>query len=147
MFIIRHFNPKDMFYVIKLASETLTEHYNPSLFSYFYEIFPDGFLVVEYNGRIIGFIIGVLTSTNSARILMIGVSSQYRRKGIGSKLIEELLKEFIERNIAYVELEVSTDNKTAISFYHKHGFKIIDHIQHFYQDGRDAYVMRRLLSH
>lgn len=147
MFILRCFNPKDMFYVIKLASETLTEYYSPSLFSYFYEIFPDGFLVAEYNGRIIGFIIGVLTSTDSARILMIGVSPKYRGKGIASKLMEELLKEFRERDIIYVELEVPTDNKTAISLYHKHGFKIIEHIQHFYQDGRDAYVMRKLLSH
>jgi len=146
VFIIRKFKPRDMFYVIKLASETLTERYNPSLFSYFYEIFPDGFIVVEYNGRIIGFIIGVLTSPHSGRILMIGVSPKHRGKGMGSRLIEELLQEFINRNISYVDLEVSTDNEKAISFYHKHGFRIIDHIKQFYQDGRDAYVMRRLLS-
>ena len=148
MFILRRFKPEDMLSVIRLASETLTERYNPSLFSYFYEVFPDGFLVGEYNGRIIGSIREGLISTYSGRILMIGVSSAYRRKGFGSKLMERLLKEFLIRNIPYVELEVSIDNISAISFYNKHGFEIVDRIKHFYQDGRDAYVMRRqILSH
>ncbi|UCH71422.1 MAG: hypothetical protein JSW62_03215, partial [Thermoplasmatales archaeon] len=62
MFTIRKFQPNDMFSTIKLASETLTEHYNPSLFNYFYEIFPNGFIVAEKNRKIIGFIIGVKTN-------------------------------------------------------------------------------------
>jgi len=61
---IRKFQPNDMFPVIKLASETLTENYNPSLFNYFYETFPEGFLVAEKFHKIVGFILGVIENIN-----------------------------------------------------------------------------------
>ena len=56
MFTIREFHPTDMFSVIKLASDTLPERYNPSLFTYFYETFPKGFLIAETGLKIIGFL-------------------------------------------------------------------------------------------
>jgi len=82
-----------MFPVIKLASETLPEQYNPSLFNYFYETFPQGFLVAEQFHKIVGFIVGVKTSTDIARILMLAVSEPQRRQGIGTLLLNQLLKE------------------------------------------------------
>lgn len=142
VFVIRKFQLDDMFSVIKLASETLTEQYSPILFSYFYEVFPEGFLVVENHGEILGFIIGVKTTPMNGRILMIGVAENHRRQGLGSALIKQLLKEFIAHNISQVELEVETSNTAAISFYQKHHFKIVETVKQFYQNGNDAYVMR-----
>jgi len=92
VFIIRKFKPTDMFKVIKLSSETLTEQYNPSLFNFFYESYPKGFIVAEKAHRIIGFIIGVKTTHISSRILMLSVSELYRRQNIGSLLLNEFLK-------------------------------------------------------
>ena len=56
VFKVRLFKPTDMFSVIKLASETLPERYNPSLFNYFYETFSHGFIIAERAHKIIGFI-------------------------------------------------------------------------------------------
>jgi len=145
VYVVRKFKLGDMLDVIRLASETLTERYNPSLFSTFYETFPEGFLVAEYGCRIVGFIIGVLAPGSSGRILMIGVDAAHRRRGLGSKLLEELLKEFIRRGVTYVDLEVATSNTSAILFYRRHQFKVVECIPGFYQDGRDAYIMRRRL--
>ena len=134
-----------MFSVIKLASEALTERYNPSLFNYFYETFHQGFLVAEKHHRITGFIIGGKTSSDSARILMIAVSEQYRRKNIGSTLLNHFLNEMIVQNVKYISLEVKTSNNEAIKFYRKHGFVITDTIPKFYQSEEDAYTMRLVL--
>ena len=134
-----------MFPVIKLAYETLTEHYNPSLFNYFYEAFNQGFLVTEKHHKIVGFIVGVKTSLEGARILMMAVSEKQRGQNIGSALLNHFLKEIIIRKIKHVELEVKISNNVAIGFYLKHGFIIIDTIPKFYQNGEDAYTMRLIL--
>lgn len=145
MLTIRNFQPNDMFSVIKLASETLTEHYNPSLFNYFYETFPQGFIVVEKLHKIVGFIVGVKTSTETTRILMLSISEEHRRQGIGSTLLNHFLKEMSIQNMKHIDLEVRTDNKKAIKFYQKNGFNIIEIIPKFYQNGEDAYKMRRVI--
>jgi len=134
-----------MFSVIKLASETLTEHYNPILFNYFYETFPDGFWVAERLHKIIGFIVGVKTTSETARILMLAVTEKQRRQKIGTTLLNNFLKEAFIQNIKHVELEVRTDNKQAIKFYQKHGFEIAEIISKFYQNEDDAYIMRRVI--
>jgi len=145
VFTVRKFQPNDMFSVIKLASDTLTERYNPSLFNYFYETFPQGFWVAENLHKTVGFIVGGKTSTETARILMLTVSEKQRRQGIGTTLLNNFLKELFFQNIKHVELEVRTNNNLAIKFYQKHGFIIADIVSKFYQNGGDAYLMRRVL--
>jgi ribosomal-protein-alanine N-acetyltransferase len=139
---IRQFQPKDMFAVLKLASDTLTEQYNPSLFIYFYETYPEGFIIAEKNQKIIGFIIGVKISPQNTKILMLAVTETQQRQKIGTALLNQFLNKIIKDNIKNIELEVRTDNKRAIKFYEKHNFKITKEISHFYQNGENAYTMK-----
>ena len=145
MLTIRQFQPQDTFKVIKLASITLTEQYNPTLFSYFYETYPQGFIVAEENHKIIGFLIGIKLKTNKTKILMISVEPIYQRQKIGENLLNKFIKITIKQKIETIELEVRIDNKKAIRFYEKNGFKIIDKICRFYQNGESAYTMRLCL--
>ena len=143
MYNIRLFEPTDMFSVIKLASDTLPEQYSPSLFNYFYETNNEGFIVAEIGHKVIGFIVGVKIDNENARILMLSVSKQHQRKKIGSLILAEFLKLSQENGIKSIDLEVRTDNKKAIKFYEKHGFKIVDKILEFYQNGEAAFSMRK----
>ena len=145
MLTIRQFQPIDTFKVIKLASITLTEQYNPTLFSFFYETYPQGFVVAEQNHKIIGFLIGIKLKTNKTKILMISVEPRYQRQKIGESLLNEFIKITTKENIEAIELEVRTDNKKAIKFYEKNGFKIIQKIYKFYQNDENAYTMRLYL--
>ena len=138
---IRNFEPTDMFSVIKLASETLPERYNPSLFNFFYETYPRGFIVAEKDHKIIAFIIGVQMKPEKGKILMLSVPEKYRRQGIGSKLLAEYLEKISKEKVKTVGLEVRIDNKKAIKFYQKYGFKIKVKLKEFYQNGEDAYTM------
>ena len=142
MLEIRSFQPTDTFKVIKLASITLTEQYNPTLFSFFYETYPRGFLVAEKNHKIIGFLIGLKLKTDKTKILMISVEPTYQRQKIGERLLNEFIKITIKEKIKVIELEVKTDNKKAIKFYEKNGFKKIIKIKEFYQDNKDGYTMQ-----
>ena len=134
-----------MFSVIKLASETLTERYNPSIFNYFFETFSDGFIVAEKKPKIIGFLIGVKINLEYAKILMLAVSKFYRKKNIGTKLLNQFLEVSSIENLNRIELEVRTKNNIAIKFYQKHGFKIKEKQNEFYQSGEDAYTMIKII--
>ncbi len=142
MLNIRKFQPTDTFAVIKIASDSLPEIYNPSIFNYFYESHPQGFIVAEKNHSIVGFIVGIKPQHHSARILMLAVSKLHRKNGIGEKLLKSFLQEMVNENIMNIELEVRMDNENAVNFYLKNGFKIIEKVSGFYQNGEDAYLLK-----
>jgi ribosomal-protein-alanine N-acetyltransferase len=137
--------PNDIFPVITLAFETLPERYNPSIFTQFYESCPEGFLVALNNEMIIGFLIGIRTTPNTARILMLAIEDSHRKQGIGSALLEQFIREMKQQNVTRVELEVRTSNKSALRFYQSRGFLLQDTLQQFYQNGENAYSMRKEL--
>jgi [ribosomal protein S18]-alanine N-acetyltransferase len=143
--IIRRVQPNDIFPVVALAFETLPERYNPSIFSQFYESFPEGFLVALNQEMIIGFLIGIKTTPNIGRILMLAVKESYRKQGIGSSLLTDFINEMKQQNVTNVELEVRTSNKRALRFYQARGFLLQEMLQGFYQNGENAYSMRKEL--
>jgi len=92
------------------------------------------FVAIEDN-QTIGFI-GARVYDNTD-ILDIAVKNEYRKKGIGSLLLEEILK----IKCGFVTLEVRVHNINAIRLYEKHGFKTILKRPNYYSNGDDAYYM------
>ncbi len=142
MYTIRQIETDDLYQVIELVSKVLTEKYSPQLFLYFYESFPWAFLVAENDKHIVGFTVGIRTTQRKGRILMFGVDEKHRKRGVGSKLLLQVLHEFRSHNINQVELEVQASNIDAIRFYTNHYFDTVDYIHKFYQNGEDALIMR-----
>lgn len=76
------------------------------------------------------------------------IDSEYRRKGIGRKLIEECKDECKERKVKNVRLHVHTENEGAIKLYKGCGFIIEttepDYYGGLYEGARtqDAYMMK-----
>jgi ribosomal-protein-alanine N-acetyltransferase len=71
----------------------------------------------------------------------IGVDPAYQGRGIGRRLLGELL-EFADGGVVY--LEVRTDNEAAIALYASVGFEQIGLRKRYYRvSGADAYTMRR----
>jgi ribosomal-protein-alanine N-acetyltransferase len=142
---IRRIQANDIFPVIDLAYDTLPERYNPSIFNQFYESFPEGFLVALQNHALIGFLIGIKTTTDTARILMLSVNNNNRKQGIGSALLKQFISEMKNQHITKIDLEVRTTNQGAIEFYLKQGFNLQEKLLQFYQNGEDAYSMSKAL--
>lgn len=145
MLNIRRVKAEDIIAVISLAYDTLPERYNPVIFNQFYESFPEGFLVVVEKDTIIAFLIGVKTTPTIARLLMLSVHKQYRRQGIGTALLKEFVDTMKHLRVTSVELEVRTTNQTALAFYQKQGFHREHTIPRFYQNGEDAYILKKIL--
>jgi ribosomal-protein-alanine N-acetyltransferase len=71
----------------------------------------------------------------------IGVDPAYQGRGIGRRLLDELLA-FADGGAVY--LEVRTDNEAAIALYRSTGFEQIGLRKRYYRiSGADAYTMRR----
>ena len=84
-------------------------------------------LVAELDDQIVGFIDyyilpSIWEKWNEATINNLFIHKDYQDKGIGSRLLEEVIKRTDE--IGIVELHVGTekDNEGAIRLYKKHGF-------------------------
>ncbi|MDT5205703.1 MAG: [ribosomal protein S18]-alanine N-acetyltransferase [Mycobacterium sp.] len=71
----------------------------------------------------------------------IGVDPAYQGRGVGRRMLDELLKIAAE---SVVHLEVRTDNATAIALYRSLGFTEVGVRKRYYRiSGADAYTMRR----
>lgn len=86
-------------------------------------------LVAEYNGRIVGFILGAVSGwefgvpSSFGWIDTIGVDPDFQRRGIGTLLFRGLVKEFAKNGIRRIYTLVSWDDWDLLSFFKKVGFK------------------------
>jgi [ribosomal protein S18]-alanine N-acetyltransferase len=142
---LRAFGPNDIPAVAGVVKASLRENYPATIYLDIHKWWRDGFIVGELDGHIIGFVAGVNNAPHNARILMLAVLEPYRRRGIGSTLMDAFLRQCALRTMRTVELEVRVSNETAIRFYKRYGFQIAGTLPRFYTDGEDGYKMVRHL--
>ncbi len=74
----------------------------------------------------------------------IAVHPAYRRRGIASQLLEEILRRATARGATVGYLEVRASNEAAKALYHRYGFKLIGRRRNYYDHPEeDAIVMRK----
>ena len=103
---------------------------------------------IKDSREIVGYIITILQLDNqkrlSSHVMSIGILDEYRRKGIGAKLIDATIN-LIKTKFPVVKsmtLHVRKSNKSAYGFYCKQNFSRAKVIKKYYQD-EDAYLMKR----
>lgn len=69
---------------------------------------------------------------------MLSVAKEYRRRGIGRKLVEIAVKEMAKRGAKQVMLETEYDNETSLALYGKLGFLREKRLHRFYSNEKDA---------
>jgi [ribosomal protein S18]-alanine N-acetyltransferase len=143
--VIRRARAEDIIAISLLASDLLPERYSSGVFTSLFERFADGMLVAENGSELVGFLIGIIPEEDTARVLMLGVVPEYRRKNVGTGLLDAFKSAVGSFHVKSIHLEVLTTNNTAIAFYQKNGFEIKERMPHFYVTGEDAFLMKKLL--
>lgn len=143
--LIREFVPNDTAAVSGVVERSLGENYAPSLYLTIHNVWPQGFLVLEDEGRVVGFVASVMTAPRVARVLILAVDPGYRNRSGGSMLMDSLCSNCIARGLDTVTLEVRKSNSKAKLFYERLGFSVNGEIERFYTDGEDAYKMSKAL--
>lgn len=108
---------------------------NPSYIAYgFYQ-----------NDVMIAFVIGIII-IDEAEIHMICTHPDHQRKGIAEDLMTHMTKELQNRCVTLIHLEVSHQNKGAISLYKKLGFIQTGMRKTYYPDGSNALIMQKEIN-
>lgn len=84
------------------------------------------------------------TVGRTSDIMQLAVLKEFRRSGIGLKLLKELMKECVDRHASCeFFLEVEESNIAAIKLYEACGFKTTDKREKYYKDGGHALIMKK----
>ncbi len=91
--------------------------------------------------KLIGFIAADLRRTQAtAWIATLAVLPGYRRRGIGSRLLESCEKRI---HLPLIKLCVRQNNQPAIQLYHKYGYRQVEIWKKYYRGGIDALVFEK----
>jgi ribosomal-protein-alanine N-acetyltransferase len=91
------------------------------------------FLVAEAD-RILGYVV----SSPKGHIISLVVGRQHRRRGLGTRLIQEVIRRLPGTRLT---LEVRVGNREALSFYKQLGFRERARMPGYYPDGEDGVIM------
>ncbi len=89
--------------------------------------------IVAVSDKVLGYI-GVQEICGEAYITNIAVFDEYRKKGIGRKLLKSAVDGAKSRSCEFITLEVRESNKSAISLYESEGFEIAGIRKNFYSE-------------
>jgi ribosomal protein S18 acetylase RimI-like enzyme len=103
-------------------------------------------VVAEDGEGIAGFCI-TAHKKEKAYIVTIDVLEAFRKRGVGSALLNEAEKRLAAQGVRSIALDTATDNFSAISFWQKHGYRKIGVRRGYYPKGRDAFAMVKPLAH
>lgn len=140
---IRKLEEKDLEQVSIIEKNIFSDPWSKKSFADVLEREDVLFLVAEENERILGYI-GVYISLDEGEITNVAVEESQRKKGIGEKLLDELIMKLEERDVISIFLEVRFSNTPALSLYKKKGFKEVGIRKGFYDKPKeDAIIMLR----
>jgi ribosomal protein S18 acetylase RimI-like enzyme len=74
-----------------------------------------------------------MPKTEEIGYLGTGLLSEYREKGLGKKLIEEVISLSKEYGYRHIELDVSSSNKRAIHVYEQLGFQVANIVKNGFE--------------
>ncbi len=91
------------------------------------------FLVAVEDGKVIGYI-GMSAVIDEGYLFNAAVDSHYRKKGVGSALVRELVTWCQKHDFAFLTLEVRESNAPAITLYSRFGFVRVGERKNYYSD-------------
>ncbi|KAF2500960.1 acyl-CoA N-acyltransferase [Lophium mytilinum] len=165
---IRPMTINDLFKISTTNLDHLTETYNVGFYLEYLTKWPDLCRVIEgVDGNIEGYILGKVeaspypppvypydpdTNTNPnylpwhGHITALTVAPSARRLGHATRLTESLEQQADANNGWFVDLFVRKENILAQELYRKMGYSVYRCVVDYYNDGADAYDMRKPLS-
>lgn len=131
--IIRHIRLSEINTASEIESITLETPWSEKSIADFIGDENNIYLVCESDGVLCG-IGGCQTVCGECNITNIAVLPQYRKHGIGSALLKELLVKAKEKGCVKAFLEVNEKNESAISLYKKFCFSSVGIRKNYYKN-------------
>ena len=100
--------------------------------------------LVAVEGETVAGYVGSQTVCNETDMMNVAVTADFRRRGIGEKLVNALVEELKAMESHCLTLEVRASNTPAQAMYEKLGFAEIGRRPRYYQNPKeDALILRK----
>jgi len=146
-FLVRHANPSDLPAIKALEQKSATSaHWNPEQYEHLVSASaPRSVFVIEHasNRIVLGFLVTRLIG-REWEIENVVIGEQSQRRGLGTQLLAEFLKQARHRKAAAIFLEVRDSNLAARALYEKLNFKAIGRRNSYYRNPEEDAVLYRL---
>jgi ribosomal-protein-alanine acetyltransferase len=104
-------------------------------------------LVAQAGGAVIGYAIAERRrSSTAARLTSIAVAPKAAGAGIGKRLLAAIEKRAAAAGSARIRLEVREDNRAARNLYETTGYRLVETLQNYYEDGAAAHRYEKTLG-
>ncbi|MBO5313210.1 MAG: ribosomal protein S18-alanine N-acetyltransferase [Clostridia bacterium] len=140
---ISRFSEDDFSALAEIEADAFSTPFKEQDFLSLYESEISSVLTARYGD----FIVGHLSYTvilDECQIINVAVREEYRGRGIGSRLLENLLTELKGRGVIKVLLEVRESNLSAIGLYKKHGFSPVGISKNHFSMPRENAILMNL---
>lgn len=142
LFTIRPMEERDLDVIVYLENACFIAPWGSKDVSY--ELFNNPvsnvWVIESSTSGVVGFIDYWITF-DSASIAQIAINPVYRRHGLGSMLLKEMIKDCKANKVRNITLEVREHNESAIKFYERFSFKKILVKEGYYTNGDNAFYM------
>lgn len=137
---IKEMTVSDLDLIAENLSKDFNDFWNYNVFKSELENENSKYIVAIKNNKIVGYA-GFRIVMDIAHINNIVVKKDLRNEGIGTILLQELIKMCTELKMNEVTLEVNEHNSVAINLYKKFGFKQVGLRKKYYRTGDNAIIM------
>ena len=140
----------DLYRIMSLVERELSEPYSIYTFRYFIHTFPTLTILAKQNDKLVGTIVGridVRKGIKRGYIAMLVVEKEIRKNGLGSRLLEMQLTEFMRLGCDEVVLETECKNKGAWKLYERFGFQREKYLEKYYMNSSSAFRLKLFLSY
>ena len=126
--VIRNVQVNDKFEITKLA-ENCTPLVRPSVvgtYEFLARCFQNTFFIYEQDSKILGFIVGFPNTAIKGEfwIYQVCICDKHRGKGIGSKLLENLIKQLKSEGYLRMRSHFKFENEHSKNLHEKFGMKV-----------------------
>jgi ribosomal-protein-alanine N-acetyltransferase len=146
---IRRAEPRDLAQIVQIEGLCFPNEaaFPPGMFTYLIR-YAVSIVACQPEKKVLGFVMGY-ASGKAGAVYTLDVHPEYRRMGLGLKLIIALEEELYALGAETIRLEAARDNPEAIQLYRKAGYQERELVRNYYGRGKHAlrmYKSLRLIS-
>ena len=143
--IVRAWQQEDIPEIVKMEARCFSDPWTEEMLSsvLIYPLYSS--FLVEDRGQVCGYACLIEIPNAEVTVANIAVDAPFRGKRIGKMLMDAMHERARAIKAEESFLEVRVGNEAAIALYKKYGYEIFGVRAKYYEDGEDAYVMKKSL--